>query len=354
MALPLVTVVVGDEEEDIPALEEVEQQPLGGVSDAEPVLVRPQTPPGERMASAVQENGRNIGGVITEVEAEAGEGGGLPSRERKPHEKGIVFRDLDQVQDFEDLVRAVVGLCNVEEQERLREMEEWIVKGDGTWVLAEGFNSFLGKVLHCPDWPREGRVAMLKLLAFGAEQDDIVLILHMDRRDHLLMNYAQQFDRLSTEEQEELARLWCNLFETGSASEWTLYISEWTSPAGGGLPLSNIRITTKVAVNALLGETSQLVEYGSALMANLATKEVFDDVCSELAMAILQFFQGKPSEEHVFRCMGALSRFCSINREVPQLVKMIGPDPSKFSGLSPRVDQQLAPLAARLANIPMF
>jgi len=52
--------------------------------------------------------------------------------------------------------------------------------------------------------------------------------------------------------------------------------------------------------------------------------------------------------------MGALSTFCAINREVPQLVKMIGPDPSKFSGLSARVDEQLAPLAARLANIPMF
>ena len=85
--------------------------------------------------------------------------------------------------------------------------------------------------------------------------------------------------------------------------------------------------------------------------------------------------QGKPSEEHVFRCMGALSTFCAINREVgvqyhhhciviiihiiifiknvdnnptnycdpqvPQLVKMIGPDPSKFSGLSTRVDEQL-------------
>ena len=33
-----------------------------------------------------------------------------------------------QVQDFEDLVRAVVGLCTADEQERLREMEEWIVK----------------------------------------------------------------------------------------------------------------------------------------------------------------------------------------------------------------------------------
>ena len=43
-----VTVVVGEEDEDIPALEEVEQKPLGGFSDAEPALVRPQTPPGER------------------------------------------------------------------------------------------------------------------------------------------------------------------------------------------------------------------------------------------------------------------------------------------------------------------
>ena len=63
----------------------------------------------------------------------------------------------------------------------------------------------------------------------------------------------------------------CNLFETASASEW--------DAPGGGLPLSNIRVTTKVAVNALLGDTPPLVEYGSALMANLATKEVKAVVC---------------------------------------------------------------------------
>ena len=71
-------------------------------------------------------------------------------------------------------------------------------------------------------------------------------------------------------------------------------------------------------------------------------------------MAILQFFQGKPPEEQVFRCMGALSKFCSINREVPQLVKMIGPEPSKFNGLSARVDEILGPLNSRLASVPMF
>ena len=29
-----------------------------------------------------------------------------------------------------------------------REMEDWLVKAEGTWVLAEGFNNFLGKVMH--------------------------------------------------------------------------------------------------------------------------------------------------------------------------------------------------------------
>jgi len=326
-----------EEEEDIPALEEV-----GTLLDRAP------TPPGERMAAADEQ--------MTNPPPEVDEAGEPlpPPPPRKPHEKGIVFRDFDHVKDFENLVRSVVTLCSPEEQERLREMEEWIVKNEGTWVLSEGFNDFLGNVLHKSEWPSEARVAMLKLLAYGADQDDIVLILHMDRKNHLVMNYAQKFDRLPIGEQEGLARLFCNLFETSSASEWTLYISEWEAP-GGGLPLSNIRVTTKVAVNALLGDTPALVEYGTALMSNLATKEVFDDVCSELAMAILQFFQqGKPPEEQVFRCMKALAKFCSISRETPQLVKMIGPDPSKFSGLSPRVDEQIAPLTAKLATIPMF
>jgi len=291
-----------------------------------------------------------------EIPTEVADGGEppMPRKPREPHVKGITFREFDHVKDFEDLVRTVVQLCSGEEQERLRELEDWIVKNEGTWVLSEEFISFLGNVLHRGDWPSEGRVAMLRLLAYGAEQDTIVHILHMDRKDHLVMNYAQQFDRLPIREQENLCLLFVNLFETASATQWLLYISEWNAP-GGGLPLSNIRVTTKVAVNALLGDTPALVNYGSALMANLATKEVLDDVCSELAMAILQFFQGKPPEEHVFRCMKALGKFCSISpRETPQLVKMIGPDPSKFSGMSPRVDELIEPLSARLAAVPMF
>ena len=41
-------------------------------------------------------------------------------------------------------MRTVVTMLSGEEQDRLREMEDWIIKNEGTWVLAEGFNTFLG------------------------------------------------------------------------------------------------------------------------------------------------------------------------------------------------------------------
>lgn len=41
-------------------------------------------------------------------------------------------------------------------------------------------------------------------------------------------------------------------------------------------------------------------------------RQVFDDVATELAMAILQYFQTSPSEEHVFRCMRALAKFAQV------------------------------------------
>ena len=84
-------------------------------------------------------------------------------------------------------------------------MEDWIIKNEGTWVLSESFNTFLGRVLNDKNLPSEGRVAMLRLLAYGAGTDDIVLILHSDRKDHIVMNYCQEFDRLPIKEQEACA-----------------------------------------------------------------------------------------------------------------------------------------------------
>lgn len=60
---------------------------------------------------------------------------------------------------------------------------------------------------------------------------------------------------------------------------------------------------------------------------------MFDDVATELAMAILQFFSTEHSEEQIFRCMKGLVRFAYIaHSEVPALIKMIGPDPTQFKG----------------------
>ena len=112
---------------------------------------------------------------------------------------------IQHMKEFEELVKNVVNLLDAEDQDRLREMEDWIIKNEGTWVLAEGFVSFLGKVLCDKSMPSEGRVALMKLLAYGTVHDDIVLILHMDRKDHVLMNYAQQIDRLPILEQEAVA-----------------------------------------------------------------------------------------------------------------------------------------------------
>lgn len=41
--------------------------------------------------------------------------------------------------------------------------------------------------------------------------------------------------------------------------------------------------------------------------------KVFDDVAVELAMAILQFFNSKPNEEHLFRTIKALARFVTVS-----------------------------------------
>lgn len=77
--------------------------------------------------------------------------------------------------------------------------------------------------------------------------------------------------------------------------------------------------------------------------------QVFDDVAVELTMAILQYFNSKPSEEQLFRCMKALAKFVLISgQEVPQLIQMIGPDPKTFKGTSERIDGLIAQICERI------
>lgn len=71
-------------------------------------------------------------------------------------------------------------------------------------------NIFTGRLLNDKDLSLEVRVRTLNVLALAALKDDVILLLHQDRREHVLMNYAFEIDRLEQEEQDALALFVCH------------------------------------------------------------------------------------------------------------------------------------------------
>lgn len=278
------------------------------------------------------------------------------ARERKEEEERkrnrdppIVFRSIDPKVELEALVKLVDGQLAKEEEQSIEELHQYLIEGEGSWALGDNFLVFVGRILRDSNISTETRVHLMRALSDAALKDDIILLLHQDRRDHVLMNYAQDIDRLKPEEQQALALFMCNLFENLSSSEWLLYISEWSY---NGTQTSNIRASTKVAVHCLLAGCPTLQDLGTAIIHNLACKEVktvvFDDVAVELAMALLQFFNTKPDEEQLFRTMKALSKFVQVSPDVPQLVQMIGPHPKEFKGASGRIDDLIDQISKKV------
>nr|CAD7265281.1 unnamed protein product [Timema shepardi] len=283
----------------------------------------------------------------TMAEIEAEERKEREEQKKKQREPPIIFKDAVDIRvEFDALVGLIDGILSPEEQQSLEELHQYMLEDEGSWALGDGFLNFIGRLLHDKSLQTDTRVRILNVLALAALKDDVILLLHQDRREHVLMNYAHDIDRLSPEEQEALALFICNLFENLSSSEWLLYISEWQYCNS---TISNIRVSTKVAVNSLLADNTTLQDRGSAIMHNLACKEVFDDVAVELTMAVLQYFNSSPPEEQLFRCMKALVRFCQISpQDVPQLIQMIGPEPGKFRGVSARVDELIDVVSSKL------
>ncbi|XP_043686823.1 uncharacterized protein LOC122638147 isoform X1 [Vespula pensylvanica] len=275
-------------------------------------------------------------------------------RQRDPP---IVFKDtVDVKAEYEGLVNCLEGKLNDEERTCLSELRQYVLENEGSWALGDYFLNFVGRILYDKSLATETRVKLLDVLSVAALKDDVILLLHQDRREHILMNYAFDIDRHPPEEQLPLAEFLANMFENLSSSEWLLYISEWQHQ---NQSISNIRVTTKVAVHSLLSNSFELQTRGAAIIHNLACKEkmnksknlrrllpkgsiskVFDDVAVELTMALLQYFNGSPAEEQLYACMKSLARFTQISgQDVPQLIQMIGPEPNKFRGTSERVDK---------------
>lgn len=263
---------------------------------------------------------------------------------KRSREPPIVFRDLIDIKgEYELLSNLLQNQLSEDEQRALDELRQYMLCDEGSWVVGDGFLNFIGRLLNDTDVQHEVRIHVLNILAAAALKDDVILVLHQDRKDHVLMNYAYEIDRIGVDEQLALALFIANMFENLSSSEWLLYISEWTY---NNQPISNIRVTTKVAVHSLLSDVPELQDRGAAIIYNMACKEVksvvFDDVAVELTMALLQYFNTKPSEEQLWRCMKSLAKFTQISgQDVPQLIQMIGPNPITFKGTSPRIDEQI-------------
>ncbi|KAK6643012.1 hypothetical protein RUM43_004515 [Polyplax serrata] len=217
----------------------------------------------------ISEVTRKARDVVAEIEAE--ERRELEELKNKQREPPITFRDaVDVKEEYNALVGLVNGKLNAEEQQCLEELKQYMLMDEGSWALGDGFLNFVGRLLHDKSLSADIRTKLLNVMSCAALKDDVILLLHQDRRDHVLMNYAGDVERLTLEEQQALALFFVNMFENLSSSEWLLYISEWEHNNNS---LSNIRVTTKVGINSLLSENPILQERGSAIVHNMACKE---------------------------------------------------------------------------------
>lgn len=185
-------------------------------------------------------------------------------------------------------MKLVDGKLSEDEQVALEELHQYLLLGEGSWALGDGFLIMVGRILRDAEFSTECRVHLLRSLACCSLKDDVVLLLHQDRRDHVLMNYAFDIDKVTGEEQQAMALFVCNLFENLNPSEWLLYISEWQY---GNHQISNIRSSTKTAVHCLLSACPKLQDIGSAIIYNLATKEVKTVVCIALCCPYYFFYE---------------------------------------------------------------
>lgn len=124
---------------------------------------------------------------------------------KKQRDPPVVFLNVDPKIELEALVKLVDGQLAKDEEQSIMELHQYLLEGEGAWAISEGFLTFIGRLLRDSAISTETRVHLLRVLACAALKDDIILLLHQDRRDHIFMNFAQDIDRHKPEEQQALA-----------------------------------------------------------------------------------------------------------------------------------------------------
>lgn len=144
--------------------------------------------------------------------------------------------------EFDALVGLLDGKLSPEEQKCVEELQQYMIGDEGSWVLSDNFLDFIGntnikffmtqqvlntiyagRLLRDTSFSADARVKIVNILAAAALKDDIILLLHQDRKDHVLMNYAYDIDRHGLEEQQALA-----LFVSTVFNIYSLNLNQYT------------------------------------------------------------------------------------------------------------------------------
>lgn len=98
------------------------------------------------------------------------------------------------------------GKIYKEEEVAMEELHQYLIEDDGSWALGDNFLVFVQRVLRdVQAFSPDTRIHLIRTLAYAALKDDVIIILHQDRRDHTLMNFAQDIDKHTPEEQQAWA-----------------------------------------------------------------------------------------------------------------------------------------------------
>lgn len=263
----------------------------------------------------------------------------------------VFYPRVDGIASFKELEKHLKKTTITDrERSQLDRLREYLVNGHGAWALGQELLDVFEKLLISQDGNCGARLSLLRVLQAVALFKDVVLFLHQDRKKHVIMSYVNRIATLSPQEQDEVLKLLCNLCSHVASCEWLLYISEWREDGGTRQVCSNAKATVRAAVCGLLCGRRLAQEFGAALVFNLTTREMFDDLAEQLTEAIAQFLKGDLSEEQVYRALAALHRLLRLSyNEVSAKVQSISPYLQKLAGSSERVKNLVTQISSKVS-----
>ena len=136
-------------------------------------------------------------------------------------DKGV----LDKQTEISMLVKQTKAQWSDEDLKRVKDLQKYTLDKEDSWVLDEALLNFVGDVLNSSS--SKTKVRLLRVLAVCALKESFITFLNQDRQRRHLMNYANNFDKVSLNEQKAVAIFICNLFSHVKTQNWALYFSEW-------------------------------------------------------------------------------------------------------------------------------